>query len=114
MRLQCVLENNPGYSLAEARAIARVGRTTIYKAIRNGELRAVKVGRRTLILQGDLYRWLEGSPPIVPKQGDSDDHGTPGAEIVRGTPENRPAIKNTHEALKDCLGKRVHESEASQ
>jgi excisionase family DNA binding protein len=68
MKLQRVLENNPAYSLAEARAIARVGRTTLYKAIGTGELRAIKVGSRTLILERDLYRWLEGMPPIVPSE----------------------------------------------
>jgi excisionase family DNA binding protein len=68
MNLQRVLENNPAYSLAEVRAIARVGCTTLYKAIGTGELRAIKVGSRTLILERDLYRWLEGMPPIVPNE----------------------------------------------
>jgi excisionase family DNA binding protein len=56
------------YSLAEARAVAGVGRTTLYKAIRAGELRAIKIGGRTFILADDLHRWLNGMPPIPPKR----------------------------------------------
>jgi excisionase family DNA binding protein len=57
------------YSLAEARAVARIGRTTMYKAICAGELRAIKIGRRTFILADDLHRWLDGMPPVIPMQG---------------------------------------------
>ena len=53
-----------GYSISEACAASGVRRTSLYNAIRCGQLRAVKCGSRTLILPDDLQRWLEGLRPI--------------------------------------------------
>ena len=55
------------YSVRDAGLIACAGRTSVYEAIRTGELRAVKRGRRTLILDEDLRRWLQSLPPIAVK-----------------------------------------------
>ena len=57
------------YTIAEACAAAGIGRTSLYKAIRSGQLRAIKCSGRTLFLLDDLRRWLEGLPPIVPERG---------------------------------------------
>jgi excisionase family DNA binding protein len=60
--------NSPlAYSIAEACAVARAGRTAIYEAIRDGALTARKRGRKTLILPEDLRRWVEGHPAVEPK-----------------------------------------------
>jgi excisionase family DNA binding protein len=58
------------YSIAEACAVAGIRRTTLYKSISAGELRAIRIRGRTLILARDLHRWLEGMPPVQPDRID--------------------------------------------
>lgn len=58
-------------SIAEACQASNIGRTTLYQAISNGELRAVKRGRRTLILSGDLHGWIHNLPAIRAKSSNS-------------------------------------------
>jgi excisionase family DNA binding protein len=50
------------YSVEEAAKRASVGRTIIYSAIKMGYLKARKVGRRTVVLDGDLRDWLASLP----------------------------------------------------
>jgi excisionase family DNA binding protein len=45
--------------VAEAAEAAGVGCTTLFEAIRHGEIAARKVGRRTIILIDDLDAWLK-------------------------------------------------------
>ena len=47
-----------GYSIEEAVQASSVGRSLIYEEIRAGNLRAIKIGRRTVILADDLKAWL--------------------------------------------------------
>jgi len=53
-----------GLSIAEACAVAGIGRTKIYQAISDGSLKARKCGKRTLILRDELRHFL-ASLPIV-------------------------------------------------
>jgi hypothetical protein len=55
------------FSVAGACSAARIGRTSLYEAVRCGKLRAVKHAKRTLILAEDLRRWLESLPAVEPE-----------------------------------------------
>lgn len=50
------------YSIAEACELLGIGRTTLYGAIKKGELKACKVGRRTLISSQSLQLFVDSLP----------------------------------------------------
>jgi excisionase family DNA binding protein len=52
------------FSIPEFCLLYGVCRTTVYEEIRAGRLRAVKVGRRTLILVDDAEAWLAALPTL--------------------------------------------------
>src|SRR4051812_15581511 len=45
------------YSILEVQKLVGLGRTTIFKAIKEGRLAVVKEGSRTLVLASELSRW---------------------------------------------------------
>jgi excisionase family DNA binding protein len=57
--------NTPqSYSIQQVVLSTGVSRTSIYEEIKAGRLRAVKQGKRTLILADDLARWLQSLPAV--------------------------------------------------
>jgi excisionase family DNA binding protein len=58
-----------GYSRIDSAKASGTGLSTIDNAIRDGELKAHKLGRRTIILRDDLFAWL-GSLPLASVDSD--------------------------------------------
>jgi len=53
------------YTIKEVRQLVGIGRTTLYQAIGANELRAVKRGRKTLVLARDLQAWIDKFQPVT-------------------------------------------------
>jgi hypothetical protein len=52
------------FSILEVAELTSLGRTAIFAEIKAGRLIARKQGRRTLVLEGDLAKWLRHLPPV--------------------------------------------------
>jgi excisionase family DNA binding protein len=59
--------NQLALNVVEAAKAAGISRSTLYEEIRRGELRVLKVGRRSIIRVDDLKRWLDSRPTVDPK-----------------------------------------------
>jgi len=63
------------YALGEALDLLSIGRTSLYAAVKRGDLKRVKFGRKTLFFAADLAAFLtklsRGSEPDVPRAGDA-------------------------------------------
>lgn len=57
-------------TVSEACAAARIGRTSLYAAIKSGELVAAKYGRKTIVRVGDLQAWLARLPTVATMPSD--------------------------------------------
>jgi hypothetical protein len=54
------------HTIADATRVSGVSRSALYLAIARGDLAARKLGKRTLILAGDLAAFLDRLPPMEP------------------------------------------------
>jgi len=50
------------YRVKEVCKLVGISHTTIWRAMREGKLRHVRIGRRILILAADLQAWLDSLP----------------------------------------------------
>jgi excisionase family DNA binding protein len=62
--IQPQVTGRAAYSIDEVAAQTGFCRDKIYGLIREGKLVARKCGRRTVVLAGDLHRFLEALPAI--------------------------------------------------
>jgi hypothetical protein len=46
------------YSVNEALSICSIGRTSFYEAVKNGEIRPAKLGKKTLVLADNIAEYL--------------------------------------------------------
>ena len=56
MDIQNVSVAKLGYSYAEAELVTGLSRSSIYRAVKRGDLRSMKVGNRVIIPVGDLAK----------------------------------------------------------
>ena len=52
------------FSIPEVCQATGLGKTKLYELIKSGELKAKKIGKRTIILKADLDTFLKGLEPF--------------------------------------------------
>ena len=62
------MENRKTLTIADFCKRYRIGRTKVYEEINFGRLRAIKVGRRTLIVIDDAEAWLQSQSALIPQR----------------------------------------------
>jgi excisionase family DNA binding protein len=59
-----VTPNKAVMSVSEFREWAGIGNTLFYKELKAGRLKAIKVGRRTLVRMDEAQKWLDSQCPF--------------------------------------------------
>jgi excisionase family DNA binding protein len=60
--MKVALADKIALSIPEAKELSGVGRSSIYEALKSGNLPGKKLGKSTLILRDDLIRWMQALP----------------------------------------------------
>lgn len=55
------------YTIREIATLVGISRASLYRVMNSGELRSMKVGRRTLVRTPDLQAWMESWPQASPR-----------------------------------------------
>jgi excisionase family DNA binding protein len=58
----------PTYRVKELVFLLRIGRSSIYEAVREGKLKAHKIGRSTVFLATDVAEYLQDLPLLPAKR----------------------------------------------
>jgi excisionase family DNA binding protein len=61
------MQEDGAFTIRDFCVWASVGRTLAYELIKRGQLRAIKVGGKTLIPKSDARAWLASLPTIMPR-----------------------------------------------
>lgn len=61
--IQVLPSEKLAYSIKEAAAALRIGRTTLWRAVKDKKLAITKLGNRTLIPADALRAWIASTPP---------------------------------------------------
>ena len=57
-----MISSKKAYSVSEIVSSTGLGKTYVYSLIKSGQLLAKKVGKRTIVLDGDLSQYLNSLP----------------------------------------------------
>lgn len=91
------------YGLPEACRLLGLGRTTLYAAIKSGELKALKAGRRTLITHQALQQYLGARPDLrtgINSARESHSRSSGGEGCTRSSPRSlMPESAKTYPAM---------------
>ena len=61
------MQEDGAFTISDFCAWASIGRTLTYELINRGQLRAIKLGGKTLIPKSDARAWLASLPPLTPR-----------------------------------------------
>jgi len=54
------------HAIDDIALMAGICRSKVYSEINRGKLRAIKIGRRTVVLDQDFNNWIESQPTYTP------------------------------------------------